>query len=457
MMNTTAQKAKTPKYLFKRGDQYYCVRSVPPRYRHKFNNQKQIWYSLRTTDLGEAINRLDVRTKQHDAIMSGELDSLKPVTFDDEVRRCESFSIVRKSSAEIKLEALEERFNTIADRLAVVLQINQPTAVDVAALAGVSDAPAMLLKDAFVILQEIDPTFTAHLRDWDAKQKIKKFDRAIEDFIERMGDIDILTIDEDVAEAYLLSITSDVVVAKKFGSEHGNRMISLVRQVIKPVLKSRFKKQFIHFDGLRVKLKIKDGGKRQAFTEAEVRLIYAALPGFDMSEEAKAIIHLAMITGCGPKELCWLTASDIRTSVKTPYIKIGPNELRGFVKSGDDRHRDLPIATDECVALLKRFPNGFEKFQADNGPSKLNKELNPFFSTITPGKSMYSARHRFDDLLKVAKVDLGIKAALSGHSLGGHLHYYGRSGNGYTLADKKEAILKALAASSKKEEHENEQ
>lgn len=82
--------------------------------------------------------------------------------------------------------------------------------------------------------------------------------------------------------------------------------------------------------------------------------------------------------------------------------------------------------------------------------------FSPFFTTVTPGESFYSARHRMDDLLKISGVDLKITASISGHSLGGHLYYYGKSGNAYTLKQKKEDIDKALAAAPIKEEQENE-
>lgn len=454
-MKAATKRATTPKYLHSRGNQFYYIRNIPPRHRHKFENRHQVWKSL-GEDFAQAVALLDVCKREHDSIVSGDGTSLRTVSFAEEMARADLFGITRKNSADIRMESLGRQIALMSERIQIALTMDKPTAVDVAALAGVSKEPALSIMKAYEIFQEIDLEFTTNLREWDAQQKIKKYERSMKDFIARCGDIDVLTIDETIAEDYLHSLWTDVV-AKKIGSEHANRQISQVRQVFKPVLKKLYKRNFTAMDGLRVKLKISDSGKRLPFTEADVRAIQTALPTADMSDEAKAIIQLALITGCGPKELCWLTTEDIRADAKTSFIKIGPNRLRVQVKSGEDRHRDLPIATAEGVKLLKQFPDGFTRFQADNGPSKLNKELSPFFQKVTPGKSFYSARHRLDDLIKIAGIDLGIKAAISGHSLGGHLQYYGTSGNGYTLKDKKEALVKALAASPIKEEHENEQ
>jgi integrase len=454
-MKTATEKAKTPKYFFKRGNQFYYIRNIPTRHQPKFDNHKQEWKSL-GSDLSQALILFEACKRDHDAIVSGEAPSRNKVTFAEEMKRAEELGITRKSAADIRMETLERQIAEMAQRIQVANIMTKPTAVDVAALAGVTKEPALLIMDAYEIFQEIDLEFTANLREWDAQQKVKKFERSLKDFIARCGDIDILTIDETVADDYLHSLWTDVN-AKKFGSEHANRQISQVRQVLKPVLKKLYKRKFTAMDGLRVKLKISDSGKRLPFTEAEYRAIQAALPTADLTDQARAIIQLSLITGCGPKELCWLTVDDIRADARTPFIKVGPNRLRAQVKSGGDRHRDIPIATAEGVKLLKQFRNGFNLFQDDNGPSTLNKELSPFFKAVTPGKSFYSARHRLDDLIKIAGVDLGIKAAISGHSLGGHLQYYGTSGNGYTLKDKKEALVKALAASPIKEDHENEQ
>ena len=471
-MATAVEKVKSPKYLFQRGNQYYYIRNIAPRYRHKFGNQKQVWESLKTSDFSKAVVLLQIKKHEHDAIISGEVQSRKPVSFHDEIRHAEALGIERKSSAEIRLESMERSIALMADRIQLALSMKNPTALDVATLAGASEEPALTIWQAFKMFLEIEVDFLLgpapqrwleddNKPDWDDdanfddKQKVLKYIRSLQDFIDRCGDIDVLKIDKEIADDYVLSVKKDVV-AKKFTSLHGTRNIGQTRQVIKKVLAHFYKRDFTLLDGKSIKLKRDDAGKREAFTEAEVRAIETALPTWKMSDEAKAIIQLALITGAGPKELCWLTESDIRADAATSYIKIGPNALRDFVKTGKDRHRDLPIATEEGIAILKQFPQGFKRFHATNGSSKLNKELSPFFTTVTPGKSLYCARHRLEDLMKAGGVDLGMRAAIKGHSLGKHLAYYGKSGNGYTLADKKEALQKALAAAPIKEQHENE-
>lgn len=430
-MKAATEKAKTPKYLFKRDNHhYYYIRNIPPRHRHLFGNRAQDWKAL-SEDFTQAVILLEVCKRDHDAIVSGEAPSRNKVTFAEEMKRAEEFGITRKSSVDIRMETLERQIAEMAQRIQIANVMTKPTAVDAAALAGVTKEPALTLMEAFQIWLETKLDFTVDQSEWDANQKITRWRNSMEDFIERCGDIDVLTIDETVADDYHQSLLSDVLNPDiKCASEYANSHISHVRQVLQWVVKRRYRREFTALDKVKIKLKRSDAGKRLPFTEAEYRAIQAALPTADMSAQAKAIIQIALITGCGPKELCWLTTDDIRADAKTPFIKIGENSLRKQVKSGGDRHRDLPIATAEGVKLFKQFPNGFTNFQSGKGPSQLNKELSPFFKVVTPGKALYCARHRIDDLIKIAGIDLGIKAAISGHSLGGHLHYYGKSGNG---------------------------
>ncbi|WP_313199946.1 DUF6538 domain-containing protein [Rhizobium sp.] len=448
-----AVKAKPPKYIFLRGATYYYIRNIAPQHRHRFENKKQIWQTLKTSDFAEAIRRADAITREHDAKMRGEASSPTKFTFADELAQADRFNITHTSSADIRLASIEQSIHLLMERMSLVGVMTNPSAVDIAALAGVSEEPALKIETAFQTYLKITPEFSLDLSEWDAQQKVNKYRRSINDFIARVGDIDLLTFDENMADDYVLSIKRDVV-AKKFKSEHANRVISHVRVILREVLRHEYRRKFTALDGKRVK--IDDAGKRAAFTEADVQAIEKALPTSGMHDEAQAIIKLSLITGCGVKELCWLTADDIKGEAKTPHIYVGENSLRTRVKSGGDRHRNLPIITAEGIAILKKYPNGFTKFQDEKGPSRINKIFSPFFTTVTPGKSFYSARHRMDDLLKISGVDLGIKASISGHSLGGHLHYYGKSGNAYTLKQKKEAIEKALAAAPIKEEQENE-
>ncbi|WP_162939594.1 DUF6538 domain-containing protein [Neorhizobium sp. NCHU2750] len=453
-----ATKAKPPKYVFLRGTTYYYIRNIAPQHRHRFSGKKQIWQTLKTSDYGDAIRRADAITREHDAVMAG-IKPFTAISFTEEIAEADRLQITHITASELRLQSIERSIQLIAERLPFTHLMGAPAPITVAAILGESerDNDALSIDQAFEKFMEITPDFLTDLNEYHGGQKIKSWKRTMADFKARVGDINLTAITETIADDYFLSVWKDVLDKEKdFGSSHANRQISRVRQVIKAVLKKFYHINFPFLDGKRVKLKNDDAGKRDAFTEADVKAIQTALATSGVNEEAKAIVQLSLITGCGPQELCWLTADDIFPDAKIPYIKIGPNALRSVVKKGGDRHRDLPIVTPEGIAILKKFPNGFPRFQVERGQAKLNKQLSPFFTKVTPGRALYSARHRFDDLVKIAGVDLGIKAALSGHSLGGHLHYYGKSGNGYTLKQKKEAIEKALAAAPLKEERENE-
>lgn len=449
-----AVKAKRPKYIFLRGRIYYYIRTIPPRHRHLFGtgNQVQLWVSLETDSYVEAVRRAAIYSSGYDATINGDALSLKNITFEDEVRQAEVFGLQRKSSTEIRLESIESLIQSFDERFAVLSMLPKPTPLDMAVIAGVTETPPLTIDRALEKYFEITPEFSEHLRGWDHRQKIQKFERSIEIFIERMGNIDILTFDDAIASKLHLKLKEDVFTKKTFKSDRANRAIAHVRVVVREVLKHFYQRKFTALD--KVTIKKDDAGKRQEFTEAEVRLVEAALPDAKMSDEAKAIIKLSLITGCGVKELCWLTAADIFPNAKVPFINIGANALRSRVKSGGVRHREVPIVTPEGIAILRQFPNGFPLFQGEKGPSDINKEFNPFFTKTTPGKSFTSARHRMADLMKIGEVPLDVIAAIAGHSLGGHHQYYGSGTDGFTLQRKREGLEKALAAAPIKEAKE---
>jgi hypothetical protein len=60
------------------------------------------------------------------------------------------------------------------------------------------------------------------------------------------------------------------------------------------------------------------------------------------------------------EEICLLTESDFHIDgVDHPFITIGPNKHRKFVKTGKSRHRDLPLlgkALEAAKKYAKAFP-----------------------------------------------------------------------------------------------------
>jgi hypothetical protein len=73
-----------------------------------------------------------------------------------------------------------------------------------------------------------------------------------------------------------------------------------------------------------------------------------------------AILAIFECTGASMKEICLLTESDFHIDgVDHPFITIGPNKYRKFVKTGKSRHRDLSLlgkALEAAKKYAKAFP-----------------------------------------------------------------------------------------------------
>ena len=147
------------------------------------------------------------------------------------------------------------------------------------------------------------------------------------------------------------------------------------------------------------------------------------------------------MTGATCKELVLLQKADIHLDGPISYISIRPNDLRDEVKSGGDRHRDIPVF-GAALEWLKKFPDGFERYRRHNGSEALSASSNKIIDTVAKGKTFYSYRHMIADALRNSGCGDNLKNSLLGHSSNGHEMHYG---SGFTLENKLEALTKALA------------
>ncbi|MCQ1779105.1 hypothetical protein NOJ05_18025 [Neorhizobium galegae] len=324
--------------------------------------------------------------------------------------------------------------------------IGKPNKVEVATIGGAIGVPALTMRQAFSRFKELSPEKVLGLNPVETKRKWRRYEEAVDDFCDQMGEgIDVLTLKNKDAYEYRANLIRRIGEGE-FKSDAANKKLGWLRIVTSRVFESDHPEQINPFEKVKI-TGIDDDEKGQPFTEAEVRHVRAELEKSGMSDEAKTIAILGECTGAGAKELLLLSPQDICLDADIPHIRIGENEHRKKVKRGGSRHREVPIVCPYALAALRKFPCGFEKFHSPQGPTRMNRALSDFFKNVVPGKGHYSYRHRLDDLLKKSKCDLGLKTAITGHTIKGEGHalYYGEGREAYTLLDKQEALKNAIA------------
>jgi integrase len=119
-------------------------------------------------------------------------------------------------------------------------------------------------------------------------------------------------------------------------------------------------------------------------------------------------------TGYRPSEGACLTAAQIRLDHNVPHISIEP--VGRQLKSAYAR-RIIPLAGVSLEAF-RQCPDGFPRY-ADNPAlsATVNKYLRANGLMESPGHSLYSLRHSFEDRMLAAGIDDRIRRDLFGHRL----------------------------------------
>jgi integrase len=244
---------------------------------------------------------------------------------------------------------------------------------------------------------------------------------AIREFKAFAGNIDMLKLKKNKVLEYKDKMITDVEKGE-IAAGTANKKIMHLHKMFEVVKENLYPYQINPFSIK--KLENEDRKKRPSFLEADIDNIDAALAQSKVNDELKAMMVIAKHTGCGPKELALLTSGDIFLNAPIPYIRIGSNEYRSKVKGGGARHREIPLPS-EALEWMKKFPDGFPRYQKDNGGEAASAAANKFLIKHT-GKTFYSFRHRIADLLRNTGCDQRILNSIFGHASKNRMEdYYG--------------------------------
>ncbi len=231
--------------------------------------------------------------------------------------------------------------------------------------------------------------------------------------------IDVLGRDKPIAEVTTDDLFLfrewwvDKLDAEGLTPNSANKDFIHLQKVMKTVAQSRGLKLSYANEGLA----LKQGEKRTRppfSREWIVTKILApgALDGLNL--EARCLLLGMVNTGYRPSEGAMLDRTLIRLDAPVPHISIEP--LGRSLKSRYAR-RKIPLLGVSLEAF-RACPDGFPRYKDKAGLSAtINKFLRENGLAETPGHTLYSLRHSFEDRMLAAGIDDRVRRDLFGHSL----------------------------------------
>jgi integrase len=155
-------------------------------------------------------------------------------------------------------------------------------------------------------------------------------------------------------------------------------------------------------------------GKRTAYTPEFVQSRFLAEGVFDgLNEEARRIIFLIIETGLRPSEAANLAAKSIVLDHDIPHVRI---EADGRVLKTEHAARGIPLV-GVALKVMQAQPEGFPRYRdnTDSLSALVGKAFRARGLKLSPGHTLYSLRHTFEDRLQKVRAPEKVIATLMGH------------------------------------------
>ncbi|MGL4320784.1 MAG: tyrosine-type recombinase/integrase [Paracoccaceae bacterium] len=236
--------------------------------------------------------------------------------------------------------------------------------------------------------------------------------KAVAAFLGAVGNRSISDISTTDLHAFRAALLDRIDEGEILASSANKDLIHLLA-VIKDVAKANDIR--LAFDASGLGFKQGKGRTRPPFSAEWIKdklLAPGAMDG--LNGEARAILLGMVNTGYRPSEAAQLGRAQIRLDANVPHISIEP--VRRALKT-EHSERIIPLAGCSLEAF-RAYPDGFPRY-ADS-PSltdTVNKYLRENGLMETPGHSMYSLRHSFEDRMLRAGVDERVRSDLIGHTI----------------------------------------
>lgn len=406
----------------KRGIWYYH-RKVPKALCDVDGRWPLVRISLQTRSVGEARPRRDAYEAADNqlwgSMLAGDDQVRARKIYEAAVRRAEAMGFSYRPAAEIAELPIEELLAR-----AEAIGVAGRTIEHQTALLGGEAPPPLLLTSVYKLY--VEEIAADALRTKSAQQRrkwinIKK--RAVDRFVEVVGDLDINTI----AREHALKIWRfwQQRIAPKDGKpthtpSSGNRELGSLRTI--------YTEYFAHigqvdrvnpFAGLSFAEKQKKKKLRPPFPTEWIRDRILQPGALDrLNDEARAIVLATIEVGARPSETCNLGPDQIRINAPVPHLAFeerddpdDPRELKSAASI-----RVVPLV-GVALEVFRRFPGGFPRYrEREEALSQLvNKYLRNNKLAPTPRHTLYGLRHSMEDRMKEAGIGDDLRRILLGH------------------------------------------
>ena len=397
--------------VVRRGSTFHLRKRVPLRYR-RVEPRETVWISLHTDSESVAKSKAPVAW-QHlvegwEARLAGDTgDAERRFEAARELAAARGFRYL--PAAQVASLPREELLDRIE---AVPLRNGQPDRKEAAALLGGAQEPKITISRALALYWKLAADRTIGKSEDQMRRWRNPRIKAVNNFLAVVGDKTLAEISGDD----MLDFRNwwiERMDAEDLTPNSANKDLIHLGDVLKTVNKMKRLGLVLPLTDL----SFKEGEKRSRppFSVAWIRdklLAPGALDGLNL--EARCILLGMVNTGYRPSEGACLTAAQIRLDHRVPHISIEP--VGRQLKSAYAR-RIIPLAGVSLEAF-RQCPNGFPRY-ADNPAlsATINKYLRENGLMESPGHSLYSLRHSFEDRMLAAGIDDRIRRDLFGHRL----------------------------------------
>lgn len=417
-------------YLRKRGRKYSFRKRVPIEFQHLFL-KKEIQVPLKTDSEKVALQRAHNFNLVLEEFWNSIQDSSHPEYLNSELEdaihdaRKIGFKYISKEDL-VKKAPLHEFVNRIN------AAYHAPDKATKEYLLGGGSNPGALkltkAKEKYFKFQK------GNLTEYSEDQVLKwqrPRNRAVSNFIECVGDIEIDQISRDDVLKFR-NWWVQRITGKSMSANTANKEFSIIKQIITNANDDYSLDMSVDklFKGVR--LKEKEKATRMPFSNSFIKnkfLSGKSLSG--LNEEARMLVFAMADTGARIKELIGLMDEDIYLKNDIPYIAIRPNDIRGLKTAQSER--ELPLVGSALFAFQK-LNGSFNHYlgKSDLISNTINKYFRENNTLPSNSHSLYSLRHSFEDRLTAVEPPDKVQAMLMGHK-----YTRPRYGSGPTLAQKK--------------------
>ncbi len=328
--------------------------------------------------------------------------------FDAAQKRARALGVNYQTAGELReagrIEDVLARVELLLDRKLI------DSETDVAAVLGGEERPRFKVSDLLPEYEKLNSAQLATLSEAQRKRWRTPVSRAIENFIQAVGDkyLDELTRSDAITfrEWWQSKLVRDGLKIQTANKDIGH-LNKLHRE-----LDMKFQLELLPVFS-RMRLAGGVDGTRAAFSPEQTVTAVLSPKLASLNSQARDIALIVAETGMRPSEVCGLLPNHILLDAPIPYVYVTPE---GRQLKTPQSEREIPLLGN-ALAAFKRNPNGFPKYRdkGDTLSATVNKALRLAKLLPTKDHSLYSFRHAFEDRLIEVETPDKVVASLMGH------------------------------------------